>query len=156
MTVEELLERKRGLLAARRVETDVFSLFFLNEELADLNARLRALRPAPRWDGAGRAAADVWSREDWPMPEQGEEPDAARSVYTDTVRDAAAVLTKRQMELFERWWKGESVTQLAKCLGVNKSTVSRTLARGRARLRVEAERRARARGTVTRERGDGI
>lgn len=144
MTVEEILARKRELLDARRTETDRFSLFFLNEELADLNARLRSLRRGTQAQGAvrGDPAMDRAQYLDWRSSERDGEMDAARAACLDTLRRSAEALTPRQRELFEAWRSGERVTALAERYGVDKSTVSRTLTRCKARLRAEAESRA--------------
>ena len=144
MTVDEILTRKRALLIRRREETDNFALFFLNEELRDLNAQLRALRGAPRAQGKTNSGLTM-DRERylrWLSDERGGEMDEAHGVYLDAVKNSAAVLTARQRELFDRWQEGESVTALAERFSVDKSTVSRTLTRGKARLRREAEMRA--------------
>lgn len=146
MTVDEILSRKRGLLARRREETDSFALFFLNEELRDLNAQLRALRGAPRARGTTNSGL-VMDRERylrWLSDEREDELREARGVYLDAVKNSAAVLTERQRELFDLWRGGMSVTALAERFGVDRSTVSRTLSRSKARLRQEAEARARA------------
>ena len=145
MTVDEILTRKRELLMQRREETDNFALFFLNEELRDLNAQLRSLRGAPRAQGRTNSGLTM-DRERylrWLSDERDGEMAEAHGVYLDAVKNSAAVLTARQRELFDRWQTGESVTALAERFGVDKSTVSRTLTRGKARLRREAETRAR-------------
>ena len=145
MTVDEILTRKRELLIQRREETDNFALFFLNEELRDLNAQLRALRGAPRAQGKTNSGLTM-DRERylrWLSDERDDELREAHAVYMGAVKNSAAVLTERQRELFDLWRSGESVTALADRFGVDKSTVSRTLTRGKARLRREAETRAR-------------
>ena len=144
MTIDEILARKRALLSRRLEETDSFALFFINEELRDLNARLRALRGAPRAQGKTNSNLTM-DRERylrWLSDERDDEMAEAHSVYLDAMKNSAAVLTQRQRELFDLWREGESVTALAKRFGVDKSTVSRTLTRGKARLRQEAEIRA--------------
>jgi len=145
MTVEEILSRKRELLEKRRTETDNFALFFLNEELRDLNARLRDLRGAPRSQGTTNSGLTM-DRERylrWLSDERSAELSEAHRVYIDTVKGSDAVLTPRQRELFALWQEGVGVTELAARLGIDKSTVSRTLGRCKARLRAEAQSRAR-------------
>lgn len=144
MTVDEILARKRALLIQRREETDNFALFFLNEELRDLNAQLRALRGAPRAQGKTNSGLTM-DRERylrWQSDERDDELREAHAVYLGAVKSSAAVLTERQRELFDHWRSGESVTALAERFGVDKSTVSRTLTRSKARLRAEAEARS--------------
>ena len=146
MTVDAILARKRELLIQRREETDNFALFFLNEELRDLNAQLRALRGAPRAQGRTNSGLTM-DRERylrWLSDERDDALREAHGVYLDAMKNSAAVLTERQRELFGLWQSGMSVTALAERFGVDKSTVSRTLSRSKARLRVEAAARAKA------------
>ena len=151
MMVDDILVRKEELLAQRReeearAEPDNFTLFFLNEEIADLNAQLRTLRGAVRSLGAttsgfsmDAAAYQTWTRA---VREDEAERDA-HSVYVETMKDSADVLTQRQQEMLDAWQDGTSVTKLAERFGVDKSTVSRTISRCKARLRAEAETRGR-------------
>lgn len=144
MTVEEMLERKRELLAQRREETDNFALFFIGEELNDLNARLRALRGAPRAQGTVNSVftMDRARYREWLAAERDDEVRAARRTYIDALGSSAAVLTERQREVFDLWQDGMRLKDVAARLGVDESTVSRTLTRGKRRLRAEAERLA--------------
>ena len=144
MTVEEILARKRELLARRREETDNFALFFLNEEINDLNARLRSLRGAPRAQGTVNSVftMDRARYREWLAAERDDEVRAARRTCVDALGSSAVVLTERQREVFDLWQEGMRLKEIAARLGVDESTVSRTLTRGKKRLRAEAERLA--------------
>ena len=90
MTIDEILARKRALLSRRREETDSFALFFINEELRDLNARLRALRGAPRAQGKTNSNLTM-DRERylrWLSDERDDEMAEAHSVYLDAMKTA--------------------------------------------------------------------
>ena len=152
MKVDEILARKRDILAQRREELeaqergegDNFNLFFLNEELSDLNAQLRSLRGGYRAGGYtnSQLTMDRGQYMDWLATDRDDEMHEAHQTYIDTVKSSAAVLTDRQKELFDLWQDGMNVTQLAEHFGIDKSTVSRTLTRGKARMREEAARLA--------------
>ena len=152
MRIDEILARKRDVLAQRREELDAqergegdnFNLFFLNEELADLNAQLRSLRGAPRSGGHTNSGLvmDRGTYLEWLAADRDEEMHEAHQTYIDAVKNSAAVLTERQNELFALWQEGVSVTELAERFGVDKSTVSRTLTRAKARMKREAEHMA--------------
>ena len=65
-------------------------------------------------------------------------PRLERSAQLRRVRNVIRCeLTPRQREIVERFYTdGQTVTKIAAELGVNKSTVSRTLARARRKLRM--------------------
>ena len=67
----------------------------------------------------------------------GQDNSTAHSRLLRNMRTAIATeLTPRQMEVIRLYYlDGMTMVQAAKMLGVNKSTVSRTLKRGRARLK---------------------
>ncbi len=144
MTRGELTARRRELLAMRRAEQerdepDAFCLFLLREELGDVNARLRALHGTPCGTKTARGAAALeraaflaWRTED---------ADGDRNDCLTALADSAAVLTQRQQQMLTLRRRGLGVTEIARRLGLNKSTVSRTLARARKRLRRAAEKR---------------
>ena len=136
--------RREELEAQERGEGDNFNLFFLNEELADLNAQLRSLRGAPRSGGHTNSgmSMDYAQYQDWLVADRDDEMHEAHQMYIDAVKNSAAVLTGRQNELFNLWQEGVSVTELAERFAVDKSTISRTLTRAKARMKREAERLA--------------
>ena len=150
MKIDDILARKKTVLSMRhaeleaqeRGEGDSFNLFMLNEELADLNAQLRALRGAPRSGGHtnSQLSMDHGQYVEWLAADRDEDMHEAHRVYIDALKSGAEVLTERQRELFELWQDGMSVTELAEQFGVDKSTVSRTLARSKTHMREEAER----------------
>ena len=153
MTIDEILARKRDVLAQRREELeaqergkgDNFTLFFLNEELSDLNAQLRALRGGPRSVGSTNSGLvmDRGVYLDWLAADRDDEMHEAHQTYIDAMKSSAYVLTERQKEIFELWQDGIRGKDIAAKLGVDDSTVSRTLKRGKARMREEAERLSR-------------
>ena len=143
MTAEELSARRRTLLAMRRAERerdepDAFALFLLGEELGDVNARLRALRGAAKAPKTARGEAAL-DRAQYLAWQAGEE-SGARGDCLAALAESAAVLTARQEQMLSLRRAGLGVTEIARRLGVNKSTASRTLARARRRLRRAAER----------------
>ena len=147
MRIDDILERKRVLLTQRREEEaretpDEFALALVDEELRDLNAELRALRGAPRSGGKINSAMtmDRAQYEQWRISEQNEETHDARRVYFETLEGGADALTERQREVFEAWRDGASIKEIAARFGIDRSTVSRTLARAKARMREEAAR----------------
>lgn len=155
MTIDQLRERKRQLLERKEEELrlkregrgDSMALFMLEEELLDVNDHIRAIDPRRRHRGhrrtaAGEQAADRQQYLDW-LGRDGEDNRAARREMRRAVADCDLYLTRRQQEVFDRWRGGETVTELAARLGVNKSTVSRTLAAARASIRrgLELDRR---------------
>lgn len=149
MKLDEILARKRELLEQRRAEEvsdapDNFTLFFLNEEIADLNAQLRSLRGAPRsvCITNSQMSMDYGQYKEWLVSDRDEETHEAHRTYIEAVKRGTEVLTPRQRELFEAWQNGASVKELAERFGVDKSTVSRTLTRSKAHMREEAERLA--------------
>lgn len=153
MTVDDILARKREVLAQRREaqeklergEGDQFDLFMLEEELQDLNAQLRSLRGGPKAQRATSSALsmDRGQYEEWLTADRDEEMHAEHQTYIHAVKNGANVLTARQREIFDLWQEGVPETEIAQRLGIDKSTVSRTLKRAKGRLREEAERLAR-------------
>ena len=148
----ELAARRRELLALRRAEEeraepDVFHLFLLGEELGDVGARLRALRGTARTGTArGTAALDRAAFLAW----LAKDADGAREDCRAALAESAGTLTPRQEQMLALLRGGLGVTEIARRLGLNKSTVSRTLARARQRLRRAAERKRKER--INRER----
>ena len=143
MTAEAILARKRALLERRRTAEDDFARRLLDEELRDLNAHLRSLRGTKRAPAASRGgfAVDRAQYLRWQSDERDDELRQAHRVYLDALRESAAVLTPRQRELFALWQEGAGAAEIAADLGIDRSTVSRTLARCKARLREEAQTR---------------
>ena len=144
MTIDELRARKRELLARKRHELELqargegdnLALFMVREELGDVNDQLRALT-------AGRR------REDTALDG---EIDEGRARLTAAAVHGLELLTPRQRELLELYLSGRNIPQIAGDLGVNKSTVSRSIAKAKKKLREEAERamtEARLRGEAS-------
>lgn len=148
MTIEELRERKRELLARKkeelelqeRGEGDNLSLFMVNEELLDVNAKLRALTPAHGRRGKQVSGQD-WSLDrqqyrEWLQTDQhDDDADPKRTALLAALREGRS-LSARQA--------GFHTSEIAERLGVNPSTVSRTLERAVKRVRWDGEERLKA------------
>lgn len=104
MTIDELRARKQELLARKKYEMELqeqgkgdnFALFMVNEELLDVNAQLRAIRPAGNRQQIGprgrRITADFSARFnagdhqqfiDWTREDSDQEADEARAKVLD-------------------------------------------------------------------------
>lgn len=156
MTIDELRARKQELLARKKYELELqesgqgdnFSLFMVNEELLDVNAQLRALSPS-RQVGKRRVthsefAPDQQQFIDWTREDSDHELDEARTVMRDMLRAGIASITGRQREILLLWSDGLNQTAIAERLGVDRSTVCRTLKRAQ----YNAKRITEARMTV--------
>lgn len=152
--IEALRARKRELLARKKYELELqtrgegdnLALFMVNEELLDVNDQLRALTVGRRRSGGQTAAADYtkdrrqylnWRQEDAAL--DGEIDEGRARMRAAAVR-GLDLLTPRQRELLELYLAGRNIPQIAEDLGVNKSTVSRTIALAKKKLREETER----------------
>ena len=154
MTIEELRARKRELLARKRYELELqargegdnLALFMVREELGDVNDQLRTLTAGRRQRGGRTAAGDYakdrqqyldWRQEDTALDgEIGE----GRARLAAAAVHGLDLLTPRQREMIKLYLDGQSGKEIAALLGVNKSTVSRSLAKAKKKLREEAER----------------
>ena len=153
MTIEELRARKRELLARKKYELelqargegDSLALFMVNEALLDVGDQLRALTAGRRKRG-GRTAADCagdrqqyldWRREDQSLDG---EIDEGRARMTAAAVQGLDLLTPRRREMLELYLSGRNIPQIAEELGIDKSTVSRTIALAKKKLREETER----------------
>ena len=156
MTIEELRNRHRELLARKKEELalqaegrgDNLALFMVQEELLDVRAQIRALTPQRRVGskyGTGidsRILSDKqqfanWSRENQSL---NENIDQGHQEMLKAVSQSWDILTPRQREVMELAQSGITYEQIAIRLGVNKSTVNRTLGRAKRSMREEAER----------------
>ena len=154
MTIEELRVRKRELLARKKYELDLqargegdnLALFMVREELGDVNDQLKALTVGRRNRGPQTAASDYtknrqqyldWRREDTALDG---EIDEGRARLKAAAVHGLDLLTPRQREMFELYLSGRNMPEIAGDLGVNESTVSRSISRAKKRLREETER----------------
>ena len=154
MTIEELRARKRELLARKKYELDLqargegdnLALFMVREELGDVNDQLKALTVGRRNRGPQAAASDYtknrqqyldWRREDTALDG---EIDEGRARLKAAAVHGLELLTPRQREKFELYLSGKNIPQIAGDLGINKSTVSRSIALAKKKLREETER----------------
>lgn len=171
MTIDELRARKQELLARKKYEMELqeqgkgdnFALFMVNEELLNVNAQLRAIRPAGNRQQIGprgrRITADFSARFnagdhqqfiDWTREDSDQEADEARAKVLDMLHTGIFSISNRQREILLLWCKGLNRTAIAEKLGVDKSTICRTLKRAQYNLRQLTE----ARMTVDRLRHD--
>jgi len=150
-TIDELRVRKRELLARKKYELELqargggdnLALFMVREELLDVNDQLRALTAGRRKTG-GKTSAD-WAKDrrqyqDWQKADTADEDDRTRARAGRAAMEGLDLLPRRQREVLERHLAGENIPAIAAALGVNKSTVSRTLSRAKKNLRKKTER----------------
>lgn len=153
MTIDELRTRKRELLARKKYEMDLqargegdnLALFMVNEELLDINDQLRTLTIGRRKSG-GNTPADFakdrqhylnWRRENTALDDEIDDHHARmRRAAVNGLND----LTPRQRQVLEMYLAGKNMPTIAAELGVNRSTVSRTIASAKKELRKETER----------------
>ena len=152
MTSEELRERKRELMARKKYELELqeqgkgdnFALFMVNEELLDVNAQLRALAPAGKGVKFGRKGrtvnSDYGSRFnagdrqqfiDWARQDSEEVADDARAEMRKLLHSGLCSVSPRQREMLLLWNEGLKMREVAERLGVDPSTVSRTIKRAK-------------------------
>lgn len=152
MTIEALRERKRELMARKKYELerqeqgkgDNFTLFMVNEELLDVNAQLRALAPpgkSPKYGRKGRVyntdfdsrfnSGDRQQFIDWVRQDTEGASAGARAELKRMLRDGLASVSSRQREILLLYAEGLKLTEIAHKLGVDESTVSRTLKRAK-------------------------
>ncbi len=165
-SIEELRARKRELLARKKYELELqargegdnLALFMVREELMDVNDQLRAFTAGRRKSGGrvdGAWAPDAQQYRDWRQADMAldEEIDEGRARMKAAAARGLDLLTPRQREVFELHLSGRNIPTIAGELGVNKSTVSRTIALAKKKLREETERamtEARLRGEASR------
>lgn len=154
MTIEELRSRHRELLARKKEELalqaegrgDNLALFMVQEELLEVNAQLRALTPQRRVGGRRISHSDYlpdhqqfmdWDRENHSLDDEIED---GHQAMLRAVTRSWEVLTPKQRQIMELSQAGATQEQIAIRLGVNKSTVSRTLGRAKRSMREETER----------------
>nr|DAD85666.1 MAG TPA: helix-turn-helix protein [Siphoviridae sp. ctP6113] len=154
MIIEELRNRHRELLARKKEELslqaegrgDNLALFMVQEELLEVNAQLRALsarhrvgskRGTPNDFAVDRQQYINWDRENQSFDDEVEENHQA---MLGAVSRSWGILTPRQREIMQLAQTGVAADQIAIQLGVNRSTVYRTLGRAKRSMREEAER----------------
>lgn len=150
-TIDELRVRKRELLAQKeemlKAKTegggDNMALFILEEELLAINDHIRALDPrlkkAPRSRVTSHSgAADYQQYRNWQTAEGGDNREELATM-SRAVEDSDLYLTRKQQEIFDLWRSGMGVAAMAAHVGVNKSTVSRTLAAAKRSIREAVE-----------------
>lgn len=155
MTIEELRDRKKELMARKKYELELqergegdnFALFMVNEELLDVNAQLRALAPAgtrrPVFGRGGRTVHDSYGDGgkpvvsdqqqfiEWARSDAEEDATAARTELRRMLRQELSSITGRQRQILFLYADGLRVIDIARQLHVDPSTVSRTLQRAK-------------------------
>lgn len=148
MTVDELKARRKELMARMKEERELqeqgkgdnMAFFMVKEELLDVNAKLRALTPGKRigsrpGQSHSEFSADRQQFLNWAQGEQDDESDVdARSVMRAAVAEGKDLMSERQWEMFKLWSDGLTMEKISDRLGVNRSTVSRTLCRAKKTL----------------------
>lgn len=156
MTINELRARKQELLARKKYEMELqeqgqgdnFALFMVNEELLDVNAKIRALSPARGVGRSGRVTHSEFSSDkqqfiDWTREDADavQELDEDRAMMRNMLRTGIASITGRQREILLLWSDGLNQTTIAGRLGVDKSAVCRTLKRAQYNVKQLTEAR---------------
>ena len=153
MTIDQLRDRRRELLDRKKQEQerqaaghgDNMALFMVQEELMDVNAQLRTLMPRHRI-GHRRSDGDYapnrqqyidWDRDNMALDDEIED---GRKAMLQAVTQSLDILSPRQREILDLRQAGLSIKAIAAKLGLNTSTVSRTLRRAKARVLAETER----------------
>lgn len=162
MTIDELRSRKRELLAEKRRETealergdgDEMALFLIKEELLDVTAQLRALAPAGGRtikSGTGSLSTDAGrfnpgDRQQFIQWAQQETEDDGAEMAAEANAEARRMIelcmtsiTGRQREVLLLHADGMKQVEIAEKLGVNRSSVNRTLRRAKMRAADIAE-----------------
>lgn len=154
MTIDELKQRKVMLqqqvaeedVRLERGEGDRMRRAVLYEELLEINADLRSLQPKRRIGYGSRLGRGDESGmngkaiTDWQQAQQEEEQEGdPRAALFSALKDSKDILTDRQFQVLTLKMQGLSVTQIAKQLGIDKTTVSTTLGRAKTRLNMRAE-----------------
>lgn len=140
MTVDDLLARKRELFSQRDDCSDELERAVLEEEIRDINAQLRSLRGGVRSRGVthSKLSMDRGQYVEWMTAERDDEMREAHQTYIKALTSGMERLTDRQREMFALWQSGVSATEIASRIGVDISTVSRTITRCKTHLRKEA------------------
>lgn len=151
MTLGELKARRRELMARKKVlqdvgESDDLALFVVEEELIDVNTQIRALTPGKRIGTKGGHLMGTeynYGRkqfQDWRDAQNEPDEDVVdlRAVMKDTLAESRELMSERQWEIFELWTTGMNTVKIAQKLGLNPSSVSRTLGRAKSTLQETA------------------
>ena len=140
---KEILERKANALALQDLgQGDEMELFLIEEELLEINALIREMEPRYRV-GRNRVthnsfAADRQQYTEWAQQES-EDNSGERAAMYQAIAQVDEVLTEAQKKAFALWRTGMTMEAIGKELGINKATVSRSLARAKTRIRESVE-----------------
>lgn len=144
---KEALTARLETAGADEARTLRLELAGVREDLVDLERRLREAEPRHRityhttWSSADGRAWDRLQYQTWAELENAEEPEGPtdRDLMRAALQDARGAATAQQRAYLEAVEAGASPTEVARACGRNKSTLSRTLARGRANIAREAQ-----------------
>jgi RNA polymerase sigma factor (sigma-70 family) len=155
MTIEELRCRHRELLNQKKSQEELLSagkgdrmeLALIQEELMDVNAKLRALSPGRRRVGGRSSAGNTqWAQDrqqyiNWDLEDRESSAEIDdHQIMLEAVTTSLGILSSRQREVLDLYQSGIKMDEIGQRLGVNASTVSRTLGRAKQLLRQETER----------------
>lgn len=155
MTIDELRRRHRELLDQKRAQEELVAaghgdrmeLAMIREELMDINAKLRALSPGHRRVGERCHPGNAQWKQDrqqyinWDLEDrEASQTINDHQIMLQAVTTSLGILSPRQREVLDLHQSGIQTDEIAHRLGLNKSTVSRTLGRAKQILRDETER----------------
>ena len=159
----DALRKRKEELTARLTSADGgdakelrLELAAVTEDLVDLGRRLREAEPRHKisyrttWSGVDGRAWDKYQYQSWAEME-GTEPAEGQTDLDRmraALREARQAATPQQAAYLEAVERGITPAQVARNSGRNKSTLSRTLARGRANIVKEARLRYQVRQMV--------
>lgn len=153
MTIDELRARRKELISRKQLLQDAgadpLEVQMVSEELMDVNAALRRLSPGHRIGGRTSNFSDGssmdgkqyrdWAGRTWSELEAAgvtwEEAESGTAKLREVVRNAGDFLTPTEKKYFELYATGKKLVEISEVCGVNKSSVSRTIALAKRKLR---------------------
>lgn len=148
MTIEELRERKKQLLAMKAEEEalqaegkgDNLNYFIIKEELLDVNAHLREMLPKKRLSMGKRTTNPDFQFDrqqflNWQDQEDHGDNDE-KAFKEQAAKKALSFLSQNQREIFLERSKGRKLEDIAAERGLDKSTVCRTNWRAKRNLQL--------------------
>lgn len=151
MTIDDLRAKKRELLDRKRelsqAGADPFELAILDEEILDVTAQMRAMAPTGKKQGFGRGGRVVSDHSEyrispsdrqqfasWLRQDEDELADTERVKLHRLLRYSMGFASDKQRAALLLISDGMSQTEVARELGVSKSTISRTVNLGKANV----------------------
>ena len=156
MTIKELRIKHRQLLDKKRAvqqllasgEGNPMELALIQEELIDVKAQIRAVSPEYRRVGKRSIGNNVqrsqdryqyfkWKEENWA---QTDDQDDVHKLMLQGMAEGLSLLSSKQRKIIELYQSELNITEIARRLNLNSSTVSRTLTLAKKRLQEEIQR----------------